>query len=171
MVLKWSVPELLKHREDSLEVNETISIDDLKQRDFEVRDVSPVKVTGLGSIKWGVVTFNITIEGALTLPCSVTLDDVLYPFHIHTSETFRLSSRITGEDVVGEEVHDVENQIIDLKPYIVEEILVQKPIRVVSDKVKETPHLKGNGWELMTEEVQRNHIDPRLEKLKQLFND
>jgi len=171
MVLKWSVPELLKHREDSLEVNETVSIDDLKERDFEVRDVSPVKVTGLGSIKQEVITFYITIEGVLTLPCSVTLDDVLYPFQIHTSETFRLSPRITEEDVVGAEVHDVENQIVDLKPYIVEEILVQKPIRVVSDKVKETPHLKGNGWELITEETQWNQVDPRLEKLKQLFNE
>ncbi|GGE41204.1 hypothetical protein GCM10011391_19970 [Pullulanibacillus camelliae] len=171
MVLKWSIPELMKHKEDNLEINETISIDELKERDPEVRDVSPVKVTGLASIKREAITFYITIEGVLTLPCSITLDDVLYPFHAHTSETFRLNPQLAEEDMDGEEVHDVEDQTIDLKPYIADEILAQKPIRVVSDKVKETPHLKGNGWELVTEETKRNQIDPRLEKLKQLFDE
>mgnify|MGYP001954880707 CR=1 FL=1 len=171
MVLKWSVPDLKMHRDENLEIDETISIDDLKERDPEVRNISPVRITGYASIKREAVTFYITIEGEMTLPCSVTLEDVLYPFHMHTSETFRFDQTLSDEDVDGEEVHDVDGDIIDLIPYIKEEILVQKPIRVVSDKVSETPHLKGNGWELLTKESQKDHIDPRLEKLKQFFDE
>ncbi|GGH74448.1 uncharacterized protein JOD43_000277 [Pullulanibacillus pueri] len=171
MVLKWSVPDLMKNRDEFLEIDETISIDDLKERDPEVRDISPVRVTGLASIKREAVTFHLTIDGKMTLPCSVTLEDVLYPFRMQMSETFRINDHLSEDDAEGEQVHDVEGEIIDLTPYIIEEILVQKPIRVVSDKVKETPHLKGNGWELLTDEGPSDRIDPRLEKLKHFFDE
>ncbi|HEX6923401.1 MAG TPA: YceD family protein, partial [Bacillales bacterium] len=67
------------------------------------------------------------------------------------------------------EIHDIEGEIIDLLPYVKEAILVEKPIRVVGEN--EEPLSSGNGWEVVSEEQQKNRIDPRLKKLEKLLDD
>lgn len=171
MTFKWSVPELLQYKEEGMTLQETISLPDLKSFDPEVRSVSPVKVEGIVEFDKQFLTFHLTISGTMVLPCALTLDDVDYPFHIHTSETFLLGSSIEIDEAPHEVVHDVEDNVIDLMPHIAEAILVEKPIRIISDKAKENPQLSGKGWQLVIEKEQENQIDPRLEKLKKFFNE
>lgn len=171
MPLNWSVQELMQYQDEGFTLDETLTITDLNEWDQEVRDVSPVRITGFAEIKSKLLSFHMTLEGDMILPCSVTLEDVPYSFHIQTSETFRLDQALDIEDGQNEEIHDVENNTIDLVPYIKEAILVEKPIRIVSDKAKQQPKPSGKGWELVTEEDQKNKVDPRLQKLKQFYDD
>jgi len=172
MTLKWSIPEIMEHQSNGLSIDTTVSVEDLREMDAEIRAISPVHVKGHADINRHTVTFFLTISGKLTLPDAVTLEDVTYPFHIQTSEIFRLLPRsIGGESSSDSEVHDVEAETIDLMPYIKEAILVDKPIRVTSGDNRKQPAPRGEGWSFMTESEQKEQMDPRFEKLKDLFNE
>lgn len=107
----------------------------------------------------------------MVLPCAITLEDVDYPFKINSSETFLLTGAEEGEAARGEFVHGIEEERIDLVPYLVEAIMVEKPMRVVSEKAKADPDLSGEGWTFVAGSQSKQQIDPRFEKLKKFFDE
>lgn len=163
-MLKWNLRQLEQLKDTGLSFDETLDLSDLKERDPEVRDISPVQVTGSAVFEGKKISFLLEIKGKMVLPSSKTLEDVDYPFHLHTVEIFRLNPSVEEEGI-----HDIEDGTVDLLPYVKEAILVEKPIRVVGENEK--PLASGNGWDLVSEEQQRNRIDPRLEKLQELLDD
>ncbi|MFC4617238.1 YceD family protein [Camelliibacillus cellulosilyticus] len=170
MTLTWSVPDLMKNPNRVFSIDESVSVDDVKERDAEIRDISPVNVTGHAEMERDVITFFLEITGRMILPCALTLEDVDYPFRIQTSEMFRLK----GHPVIGEhdvDVHEAQDQRIDLLPFIKEAILVEKPLRVVAGNAVDCPAPKGEGWRMVTAAEQEQRIDPRFEKLKRLFDE
>ncbi len=172
MTLKWTVPELIKERNEGLMIDETLSLQDLSSRDSEVRQILPVHVTGFAKIDRTKATFYLTVTGEMVLPCSITLEDVPFPFRIQMSEAFLFNSTSeVDEEDQADEVHDVLDQTIDLVPYIEDAILVEKPIRVISEKAKNMPRPTGEGWDFLTEENRKQQMDPRLAKLKELLDD
>ncbi|WKB34926.1 YceD family protein [Terrilactibacillus sp. S3-3] len=112
-----------------------------------------MEVKGFVEFSKQSLTFHLWIEGTMVLPCALTLKDVDYPFHIHTSETFLLNASASINEADDEWVHEIKDDHIDLVPYIVEAILVEKPMRVVSEEAKAEPDNlpSGEGWELVTE--------------------
>jgi uncharacterized protein len=171
MSLSWTVPELLKHKQEGLAFHEKVHLPlELFQADPEVRKVSVVDVEGDVQFSKRSFTFYLTISGSMVLPCAVTLEDVDYPFQTHTSETFLLPGFDNSEAPEDTFVHRITDEQIDLVPYVVEAILVEKPMRVVSEKAK-SARLSGEGWSLVTDQTKKQQIDPRLEKLKKFFDD
>jgi uncharacterized protein len=173
MSLSWSVPELLKHKHEGFGFHKEIVLPlALFRADPEIRNLSPVDVKGVVAFSSRALTFHLQIAGTMVLPCAITLEDVDYPFEINTSETFLLAG--TDRETSGEEdegfLHYPKDDRIDLLPSLVEAILVEKPMRVVSKKAKNAK-LSGNGWGLVTDETAKQQIDPRLEKLKKFFDD
>lgn len=72
-----------------MDINETIDIsEDLKKRDPEIRDVSPIHVTGNANISSEKVAFHLHITGKLVLPCSRTLVDVDYQLTLNLPKYF-----------------------------------------------------------------------------------
>lgn len=164
-MLKWTLGQLEQHKDTGLSFEETVEVSELKERDKEIREISPVRVAGYAVFEGEKkISFPLEISGNMVLPSSKTLEDVNYAFHLHTLEVFRLDSSIDDEDL-----HDVEGETVDLLPYVKEAILVEKPIRVVGDN--EQPLSSGEGWEVVSENQQKNRIDPRLEKLQELLDD
>jgi uncharacterized protein len=171
MSLSWSIPELMQFREEGLSIHEEVVLPlELFRVDPEIRSISPVEVKGIVEFSKRSLTFHLRLAGRMVLPCAVTLEDVDYPFQINTAETFLLSAA-TENEIEGEFVHHVENEKIDLIPYLVEAILVEKPMRVVSEKASAQGKSSGNGWTLVDEETSKQKIDPRLEKLRKFFDD
>ncbi|SER51527.1 YceD family protein [Salisediminibacterium halotolerans] len=170
--MKWSVQQLQSLRHKGLQVNESVELNELSTLDPEVRDVTPVHVKGEASFVDGTVTFRLAIEGALTLPCARTLNDVVFPFYIEADEMFQLD----GKDAADEEndVHEPEGQTVDLKPYIQERILLEKPLRVFSENQDGPAPPEGDGWELQVEEEPTEEdekaVDPRLKELGKFFD-
>jgi uncharacterized protein len=166
--LKWTLQQLEQLKDPGLSFDETVDVSDLKKRDPEIREISPVQVAGKAVFETKKISFFLEITGKMVLPSSKTLENVDFPFDLHTVEVFRLDSSVE-EEGDEEEIHDIENETVDLLPYVKEAILVEKPIRVVG--VDEEPLSSGNGWELVSENQQKNRIDPRLEKLQDLLDE
>ncbi len=168
--MKWSVHQLRKLQSKGLTIDEKVDLSDIVKRDGEIRDISPVHITGRGDIFSTHVTFHLRIQGELILPCARTLVDVPYEFDIETDETFILTS--TDEET-GEDVHYIEQDIVDLQPVVEELIFLQVPIQVFSDE--QNPEgaapQSGHDWQVITEEDQEQKVDPRLSVLQDYFKD
>lgn len=150
--------------EQRLDVSELV---DLPNND--IRQIDPVQVHGMCVVENDEIIFSFSIEGEMILPCARTLADVTYPFRFRTNEIFTTKYEKADEE---EEIHFIAEDVIDLKPYIFETILLQMPYRVFSDeKVIED----GDGWAFHTEDTfakaEAKKIDPRLAKLQQLLDD
>ena len=110
----------------------------------------------------GNLTYNeeyilkVNIKGEMTLPCSLTLEPVNYPFDIDIDENideFIENSKKT-------------QKTIDILPIIWENILMEIPMKVISPNAKNMK-TKGVGWELITDSEEKgNHS---LAKLKDLL--
>ena len=173
MSLNWTVKELLQYKDEGFSIDEEVQLPDVLTRDPEVRKLTPVHVKGFVEFNPAYLTFHLTVSGEMTLPCAISLQDVLYPFSIQTAETYPLKDEkeIEIEETPVEVIHSVKSDDIDLNAALVEAILVEKPMRVISEKAMEAAKLEGQGWSLMTEKDKKEQVDPRLEKLKRFFDE
>lgn len=149
-----------------------VHVDELESMNNDIRRIGPLHVEGIYSIHKDEIIFSFTIDGEMILPCAWTLVDVPYPFHISADEVFSLSPYY-GEEEVENDVHQVEGEVIDLKPYIRENVVLNIPFRVFTDddEAYRQAAFEGEGWEFISEEKREETIDPRLEKLQSFFSD
>lgn len=159
--------------------DEEVDVSELETMNNDIRKIDPVRIQGECSVNGDEYTFTLTMSGVMILPCARTLEDVTYPFEVNTVEIFS-SSEFYGEEEEEQEIHRVVGEVIDLKPCIMENILLAVPFRVFSDQ-KDQDHTKfrGEGWRLTLEEEldeakanqdQDRAIDPRLKKLAALLD-
>jgi uncharacterized protein len=168
--LKWTLSQLQKYRNKDFAIDEIIRVDEIKQDDPTIREVSPFHISGRGDIDSTKVTFHLKIEGHLILPCSRTLVDVLLPINVETTETFLLQN---SEYESEEEVYQVKGETIDLLPIIREILLLEVPMQVFCDNVdgEESAPQSGRDWEVVHDEEQSKKIDPRLAGLAKFFDE
>ncbi|PKR86949.1 YceD family protein [Heyndrickxia camelliae] len=176
--MKWSTIQLQKYRGKNIELDEMIDVSaELMKRDSQVRDVSPIHVTGIANITTEKVTFHLHIHGKLILPCARTLKDVPFPIDIESTEIFLLKPEQTFEDDEAE-VHRPIGEMIDLNPIITELLLLEIPMQVFSEEAKDDSDLpSGNDWEVVVENQDKPNdgkdtkkIDPRLAGLAKFFD-
>lgn len=176
-MMKWTVAQLHKFQNDVMELDETINVKHvLQKKNPDIRDMSPVHVKGTADIDARKVTFHLIITGTFMLPCSRTLADVDYPFHIRSTETFLLRPSDYSDET--DEAHVVEGGVVDLQPVIYELLLLEIPMQVFSEEAKANGELpSGNGWEVITEdqlaqarEREKQKVDPRLAGLAQFLD-
>ncbi|WP_280769096.1 YceD family protein [Salipaludibacillus daqingensis] len=167
--MKWSVQQLLAFKKNGLHIDESVDMSKIKEIDREVREINPVKVKGDAFFTRDAVTFQLELSGSMTLPCARTLNDVEYPFSINATEIFQLDEWATFDN--DEDVHELEDDTVDLMPYLQERVLLEKPMRVFSE-LKEGPAPEsGEGWQLTNpDEEQQQKIDPRLKELEKFFD-
>ena len=103
---------------------------------------------------------DVNVDGIMVLPSSLTLEPTDYKFSI----------KIEGNiDELLKEINETlkKNQnTIDILPIIWENILMEIPMKVVSDETSDLK-LQGDGWKLVREDEPQ--INPELEKLKDLL--
>lgn len=170
-MLKFSIKKLranVDHGPVSFE--QRVDVAELEQLpNNDIRRIGTVFVHGMCVVENNEIVFSYMVEGEMILPCARTLVDVAYPFRFRANEIFTTKLAEADEE---EEIHFVAEDIIDLKPFILETILLQMPYRVFSD---EEVIEDGEGWSFYTEdsyakEVEEK-IDPRLEKLQKLLDE
>lgn len=122
----------------------------------DIRKISPIKVSGYILNNNEDYELNINVTGTMILPCARTLKDVEYPFNIDIDE-------IIGEND-DNSLEIIQNRL-EIFPIIWQYILVDVPLRVLHPDAKEES-LEGDGWRLITEDDEKEVIDPRLAKLK-----
>lgn len=167
--MKWTISQLQKIRDKHLQIDEIVDVTDIKERDPQIRDVSPMKVTGRADIGSTKVTFHLHLSGKFILPCSRTLVDVNYPIDIETTETFLFKT--AGIEYDGDDVTIVEGDVVDLLPVIKENLLLEIPMQVFCEDVnlEEAAPQSGNDWTVISEEENKQKVDPRFAKLADFF--
>lgn len=153
--------KLLNNLEDEIIIDEEIEIPKEYLND-DIKDISKVKVKGNITSDGYMIEANLNIKCDLTLTCSVSLKDVKYPIDIDINEEI--------SDDSEEEFDKILNNSIDLLPIIWQNILVEIPMKVVSPDLKEE-NIYGDGWKFITEEEEKEEIDPRLSKLKDFLSE
>lgn len=109
------------------------------------------------------------------LPCARRLEDVIYPYEVHATETFVKFK----EQVLDESWHVMEQDMVDLTPVVEELLLVEIPMQVFSEDALEMSNLpRGKEWEMKTEEgnlleqiAKEPKVDPRLAGLANFFDE
>ncbi len=144
-----------------IDINYSFSEEELKST--EIRKLNNVSIKGI--IKKDVLNnevLDVRVKGVMILPCARTLKDVSYPF------SFEINGEINKllEDL-QEKSKNFENSI-DIFPIIWENILMEIPMRVVSDDASDLK-TEGNGWKLITDEDENRNLNPELQKLKDLL--
>ncbi len=143
-------------------INEKIEFTKENLKNTDLLALSNVSV--IGKITSGSVDYNLNlkISGIMQLSCAITLEPVDYPFSLEINDDL---TNLIGENEVN--IKKSENSI-DIFPIIWENILVEIPMRVVSEKAKDLK-LEGNGWRMLSEDDIEQETNPELEKLKDLL--
>lgn len=177
--MKWSIHQLQKYRRGAMPLDEVVNLDVVKKRNPEIREISPVHVTGSCTIGAKKITCQFKLTGTFTLPCARTWEDVEYPFTIETNEQFTwdIDQVILDGDEEDEHVHRVEGEVVNPMPLFEELLLLEVPIQVVSKEAESVTNVEGKGWSYTTEEQlalleseeKETKVDPRLASLAKFF--
>lgn len=146
--MEFDIIRLNNNIDKFIPINETYSftLDELSGTDL--LKLNDVKIEGeLFKNSLGNIELNVDVEGVMVLPCALTLKPVDYPFAI----------TISGEiDELMENFEENERNFkntIDILPIIWENILMEIPMRVVSEEAKNQDiNMSGDGWKFVTEE-------------------
>lgn len=168
--MKFTLSEIEKEaHSEPFYFDKTVDVSELKDNKVtEIRWIDKVNVAGLCTIEEDEYLFNFSIKGDIKLPCARTLVDVPYSVDLNVTEIFT-EQQVEEDD---DELHQIIGEVIDLKPSILENILLHIPYRVFSnEKVLD----EGKGWSYFTEEEKQaaddEKIDPRFAKVQELFDE
>ena len=145
-----------------IDINEECEFKDELLQGSGILDLKNVNVVGTISMEDKEHYLDCSVNGIMVVPCSLTLKPVDYSFDV----------KIEGilEDLfeeIGEIVKNNQNTI-DILPIIWENILMEIPMKVVSEQTDDVM-TSGNGWRLITEKEDIKEINPELEKLRDLL--
>ena len=158
------ITKLKSDIEDSIDIDLTYSFSKEELEGTDLLKLDDVKITGIISKdSLNEYTIDVDVNGTMVLPCAITLEPVDYPFNV----------KINGNlEEMFEEIEENSKKIensIDIFPIIWENILMEIPMKVVSEKAKDIK-LEGDGWRLITDE-DRGNTNPEFQKLSQLFEE
>ncbi|MCD5322575.1 MULTISPECIES: YceD family protein [Pontibacillus] len=167
--MKFALQKLKAADLEPVTFDDRVDISELEEMPNDIRSIPDVHVKGEATRNGDTVTFRFAVSGTMTLPCARTLADVNYPFSFDAVEVFSLSPyHQEGED----EIHEIAGEVLDLTPYIKENVILEVPLQVFADdEVLDDALSEGQGWQLITEEKQEEKVDPRLAKLQQFLDD
>lgn len=142
-------------------IDENCVFDESYLQQAELLELNNVHVVGeISKDAMDDYELSVIVDGVMVLPCAITLKPVNYPFEVEIQGNLQA---LLSE--IDENIKILENSI-DLLPIIWENILMEIPMRVVSEDVSDLS-FEGNGWKLITEE--EKEINPELAKLKDLL--
>ena len=134
----------LRNKIDSiLDIDFTYSFSEEELKNTEIKKLDNVKVKGyIRRDSLDEYEINITISGTMVLTCSITLKDVNYDFNIEINDIL--------DRILEENDKKIQNTI-DILPIIWENILLEVPMKVVSEDAT-LEKTEGDGWKLITED-------------------
>jgi uncharacterized protein len=146
------ISKLLSGHEDEIKIENMVHIDNSYLKNTEIRQLNDIFVTGnISKISNDNLVLNMHVEGIMVLPCSVTLEDVDYPFCIEIDEI------CTENEQENEEYVKINENTIDILPIIWQNIVMEIPLKVVSPKL-DRRNISGVGWKLIEENSNKEEI-------------
>ncbi len=139
-----------------ININYDVNFDKSELNAIYIEELKNAKVNGKVYLNvTEEIIVDVTFSGVMVLKDAVDNSLIDYPFSVKINEVF--------------EENDENNQnILDINLILWQNIVLEVPIRVVSDTNKDNS-LKGDGWELKSEDTKS--IDPRLSPLMDLLKE
>jgi len=159
--MKWTIYELKKLSRTN---NKFDYVADLKQyltdSIDDLVDIGPVYVKGSFRLQNNNAEFwfDVEVNTELTMLCAITLEEVVVPLSFQTELVF-------AQTMIDDSVYVIEGITIDLDPYIWGNIIVEKPMKVVSEKAYDG--FKEESLPLPEEDEVSSSPFATLQKLKQ----
>ena len=120
------------------EYNEDLNVSLFDLSNTDIIRLDYVHFEGVSSIDYVEdLILNGTLVGQMVLPCSITLDEVEYPFEIEIEENLGNFDEILKKNKNSLEILSV----------LCENIVLEIPMKVVKKGI-DIANIKGNGWEL-----------------------
>lgn len=160
MPMMVDLSKIMHNNASRVPVDGNLIIPDGMLVNTDIRRITPVKVSGYVHNGENGLELDLKASGTMVLPCSRTLKDVDYPFNIEINEVI---------DENSENSLEINQNSLDIFPIVWQNILVDVPLRVLAPDAKEES-LEGDGWRLITEDNEKEKVDPRLSKLKDYIN-
>ncbi|MGL4522659.1 MAG: YceD family protein [Bacilli bacterium] len=164
--MKWSIFQLKKHAHSLFPFQENLELPEITKRNADIREVKKCNVSGTIDTSSTKITVDLTIDAELILISSRTLEDVPFKVDIHCFETFLLDSSLSADG----EVEVLEGETLHLTPLIEELIILEIPMQIHATDDEQALQ-SGNGWEVLEEVEEEEKLDPRFQKLANLFKD
>jgi len=122
--MKWTIHELRKLQNIDKEFDGVVNLSSYIENTDIIR-ISPVDIIGNFEIyDDSLYEFYFDIRCTLTLSCAITMVEVPYEIDISVEEIF-------SQDI-NDEYNNIEGITIDLLPIIWSNIILEKPMRVLS---------------------------------------
>lgn len=138
--MKWTTQELVKLENVNNEINEVVDLSEMI-KDTDIISMSPVQVSGDFEIyDQEEFVFYLNIKCTLTLPCAITLKEVKYEMNIETEEVFTFKE--------NEDSNIIDGITIDLFPIVWSNILLEKPMRVLSENAYDNMDFENQEFEI-----------------------
>ncbi len=138
---------------DKIDIDETFSYNEDELSTSSIQKLDNVKVKGYIRLNAAEeYEINIDVNGSMELLDSVTLEPITYDFSF------------TINDNLVDYLENSEN-LLDIKEFLWQNIVLEVPIRYTKS---DADNLKGDHWKVINESEEKE-IDPRLEKLNELF--
>ena len=152
---------LLSNTEDEIIVDEVFTYEEDYLKNTNIIDITPIKVTGtIKKDSSNLINIDLRATGSMNLPCSITLKPVNFPINIKINEQI---------DENDENNLKKDENTLELKDYLWENIVVEIPLRIVSDDAYNKKY-EGDGWKLITDEDKKISKNKSFEVLEQLLN-
>ena len=142
---------------NKISINQELKVDKDLLKTTDLLDLKDVVVTGDISLSYNDYNLSLKVTGEMVLPCSLTLKPVNNPFIISIEGEYQELMADFGENTRKSE------NTLDIFPIIWENILVEIPMRVVSEDAETLK--KGNGWNFIDDEKINNSPFEKLNEL------
>lgn len=178
--MKWAKLQLLKFRNKPLELNETLDLKELIAQRFSdiILDIDQVFVTGKISIlKNDDIEIQANVKTCVTAPSSRSLEPVKINLDFDINELYISNLEDLKKYEEENQVFFLEKDIIDLDEIVVENIISEMPLQILTDEEQKADNMpKGDEWrvisydDLLTEEKSKEEdfVDPRWDALNDL---
>lgn len=153
--------DLSRIDEKGQSIDLVVSFDESYIKNTPIQELNNVVVKG--RIFYDItsdIIIDINIKGKMVLLDAIDLKPIYYPFDINVNESVNENYEDLAESL------EKTSNILDIKNFLWQNIVLEVPIRVVRDTNKSIPK-EGAGWELVDENTKK--VDPRLSPLAALL--
>lgn len=155
---------LVTNLKECIDIDECVDITSIDLSNTNIRKLNNTYFKGkITRISDDTFSINGVLSGTMVLPDDITLEDVDYNYEIQIDENF-------GENTENNENNiEIVQNTIDILPFLWQNIIVEIPLKVVSDKNKNKT-AQGNGWRLISEDEVNTDNDSPFSDLQKLLD-
>ena len=137
---------------------EVIKDDNLDKRIIDLKNSKVVGRIYINSALERIL--ECKFKGTMIINDSITLKEIPYDFEIDINENIDEINENYGNS------YEISKNTLDLKEILWQNIVLEVPISLTLEK---DANLKGDGWELVSDNKKTSEVDPRLKKLEELL--